>query len=149
MADFQTASHADATVIKVDDTLGLVMGYAIVCNDDGEPYFDLHGDHIPEDTMLKAAADFMVNSRVAGDMHRQVEDEVNKGIIPAGSVVFAWPMTKDIAKAFGLEVKKTGLMIAMKPSSPEMLEKFRKGEYTGFSIGGSRGEDEEVADDAK
>jgi hypothetical protein len=36
-------------------------------------------------------------------------------------------------------------MIAMKPSSEALLEKFRSGEYTGFSIGGQRLVDEEMA----
>ena len=122
---------------KVDDSLGIVLGWAIVCKQDGQEYYDLHGDHIPEDAMLEASVDFMENSRVAKDMHRQ------DGELP-GSVVFAFPMTEDIAKAFNIETNKTGLMIAMKPDSPEILEKFRSGEYTGFSIGGKRVEDEEI-----
>lgn len=124
-------------VTKVDDSLGLVMGFAIICAEDGEPYFDLQGDHIPEDSMVKAATDFMLNSRVAKDMH---EGEA------AGGIVFAWPMTAEIAEAMGIVTKRTGLMIAMKPDSDDMLEKFRSGEYTGFSIGGTRLEDEDVTE---
>lgn len=133
MTDKPFETRAD--VVKVDDTLGLVMGYAIVCKEDGEDYFDLHGDHIPEDSMLKAALDFMQNSQVAKEMHQG--DQV-------GTVVFAWPMTTEVAKAFGFEVKKTGLLIAVKPEDPEMLKRFREGKLTGFSIGGHRVEDEEV-----
>ena len=128
-----------AEVLKVDDRLGLVMGFAVVCTEDGEPYFDLQGDHVPDDSMLKAALDFMENSQVAKEMHTGEQ---------AGTVVFAWPMTEDIAKAFGILTRKTGLMIAMKPGDKAMLEKFQLGELTGFSIGGQRLEDEEVEDDA-
>jgi hypothetical protein len=135
MTDFNTEAH----VVKIDEDLGLVMGYAIVCEELGEPYFDVQGDHIPEDSMLKAALDFMENSRTAKEMH------TGDG---KGTVVFAWPMTTDVAKAFGITTDKTGLMIAMRPSSDEMLGKFRDGTYTGFSIGGSRIEDEEVEEDA-
>ena len=124
-----------ATVFKVDDGLGLVFGWAIVCAKNGTEYFDTQGDHIPEDSMLSAAADFMENSRVGKDMH--AGDKV-------GPVVFAWPMTADIAKAMGIQTTQTGLMVAMKPP-PEILTKFRNGEYTGFSIGGRRVHDEEVA----
>jgi hypothetical protein len=120
---------------KVDDELGLVMGFAIVCTIDGEPYFDTQDDHIPEDSMLKAATDFMVNSRKALEMH--AGDQI-------GDIVFAFPLTSDIAKAFDLETKTTGLMIAMKPDSEETLNKFKSGEFTGFSIGGFRLEDENV-----
>ncbi|GGB00496.1 hypothetical protein GCM10011491_30870 [Brucella endophytica] len=126
----------DAQVFKVDEGLGLVFGWAIVCKVDGKEYYDTQGDFIPEDAMLKAAADFMANSRMAKEMHEGGEK---------GSVLFAWPMTADIAKAMGIESKQTGLMIAMKPSSPEMLAKFKSGEFTGFSIGGRRIKDREVA----
>ena len=122
---------------KVDDTLGLVFGWAIICKQNGEDYFDTQGDHIPEDAMLDAATDFMLNSRMAKDMHK------SNGELP-GSVVFAFPMTSDVAKSFGIVTNKTGLLIAMKPESDEILEKYRTGEYTGFSIGGRRIEDEEV-----
>lgn len=136
MSDLKKFQATNAEVVKVDASLGLVMGYAIICKQDGTDYFDLHNDHIPEDAMLEAASDFMLNSRVAKEMH------VGGG---KGSVVFAWPMTTDIAKAFGLDVKTTGLMIAMKPD-PVMLAKFVSGELTGFSIGGMRVLDEEVSE---
>ena len=125
-------------IAKVDQALGLVMGYAIICKEAGEDYFDVQGDHIPEDAMLAASVDFMENSRVVGEMHKGEE---------GGSVVFAWPMTSDIAKAFGIKTEKTGLMIAIKPKKKETLEKFANGEYTGFSIGGKRITDEEVEDE--
>lgn len=128
----------DNKILKVDENLGLVLGYAIISKQDGEDYYDLQGDHIPEDAMLKAAVDFMQGARVVGDMHR--EDE-------GGTVVFAWPMTSEIAKAFGIETTTTGLMIGIKPKNQKTLEKFRSGEYNGFSIGGIRIEDEEVEDE--
>ena len=124
-----------AEVLKVDDSLGLVLGWAIVCKKDGADYWDLQDDHIPESSMIAAAVDFMQHSRTAKEMH---------GGESAGSVLFAFPMTEDIAKAFGVETKTTGLMIAMKPESADMLAKFKDGTYTGFSIGGARLEDEEV-----
>lgn len=132
----------EAEVLKVDDTLGLVLGWAIICNtgvsiskgEAGEPYFDKQEDHIPEYSMLDATTDFMLNSRKAGEMHWK-DDEGEA--IGKGTVVFAWPMTFEVAKAFGLETSQTGLMIAIKPDSDEILEKFRNGEYKGFSIGGN------------
>jgi len=123
-----------AQLVKVDSDLGLVFGFAIVSTSEGEPYFDVQGDHIPEDVMLKAATEFMESSRVAKEMHSGDA---------AGSVVFAFPLTTDIAKALDLEVKRTGLLIAMKPNS-DVLEKFAAGEYTGFSIGGTYGKLEPV-----
>ena len=122
-------------VLKYDESLGLVLGYAIICTEDGEPYYDLQDDHIPEHEMLKGALDFMSNERVAGDMH--VKD-ASGGAVQAGTVLFAWPMTSEIAKAYGLEVATTGLMIGVKPSD-QLLEKVKTGERLGFSIGGLSG----------
>lgn len=139
--DFQTA----AEVLKVDEDLGLVIGWAIVSKVDDEPYFDLQGDHITEKAMLEAATDFMLHSRMAAEMHKNEDgDEEVEKAEERGSVVFAWPMTTEIAEAFGIVTKQTGLMVAMKPDA-EMLKRFRDGELTGFSIGGTRGEDEVVA----
>jgi hypothetical protein len=119
---------SEAQVVKVDSNLGLVFGFAVVSTVDGEPYFDVQGDHIPEGDMLKAATEFMETSRTAKDMHKT----------QAGSVVFAFPLTTDIAKALDIQSPKTGLLIAMKPE-PSVLEKFVDGTYTGFSIGGAYG----------
>lgn len=130
-----TPHELQAKVLKVDDGLGMVLGWAIVCSEDGVPYFDTQDDHIPEASMLKAAADFMENSRVLGDMHQRAE---------GGQVLFAFPMTEEIAKAYGFTVKTTGLMIGVKPANKETLEKYRSGEYTGFSIGGRRLLDEDA-----
>lgn len=131
MADQFTAA---GEIRKVSDELGLVFGYAVVCRVEGQDHYDLHGDHIPEAAMLKAATDFMLYSRVGGDMHEAV----------AGTIVHSWPLTEDVAKAFGLEPKMTGWMIAFKPDTPEMLAKFKSGEYKGFSIGGRRKLDQDA-----
>lgn len=124
----------NSTIAKVDEGLGLVFGWAIVCKENGVDYFDLQDDHISEEEMLKAATDFALNSRVAKEMH-----EGNA----VGTVAFVFPLTTEVAKAFGLETKRTGLMIAMKPTA-EVFAKFKDGTYKGFSIGGS-GKREEIA----
>jgi hypothetical protein len=133
--DLVTIGKFDATqtAAPVEISHGLAMGFAIVSKKDGEDYFDVQGDHIPEDAMMAAAIDFMQNSRVAKDMHQGDAQ---------GSVVFAVPITADIRK-YLLENDMTGLFIGMMPS-PDILAKFKSGEYTGFSIGGSRLVDEEV-----
>lgn len=119
--------HTSA-ILKVDESLGLVFGFAIICKEDGEPHFDLQADHIPEHVMLKGSTDFMKSDRVAKEMHRG--DQV-------GEIVFAFPLTTDIAKSLDIQTKRTGLLIAMQPDDPEVLRKFANGEYTGFSIGGT------------
>lgn len=131
MTDF-----AKVDVCKVDQTLGLVFGYAIVCKVDGADYYDTQDDHIPEDAMLEALCDFMQKSRNTKDMH---SGDYN------GTVVFAFPVTTELAKALGWTVQKTGAVVAMKPNDKAILDKYASGEYQGFSIGGKRLQDEEVA----
>lgn len=132
----QNAIRTNIKVQKVDSNLGLVLGWAIICKDAGQDYFDLQGDHIPEDVMLKASTEFMENSRAAKAMHAGPD---------RGSILFAFPMTTEIAKAYGIDTGgKTGLMVAAK-FDEGVLAKFDSGEYTGFSIGGWYGEYEEVA----
>lgn len=113
-------------VMKVDESHGLVLGFAIITSQDGQEYFDCQGDAITDEAMLEAATDF-AKSMAGDDMHRG----------PDGEVVFMFPLTSEIAKAFDIQCPRTGLMIGMRPS-PEVLKKFRDGEYTGFSIGGER-----------
>ena len=122
-------------VCKVSDQLGIVFGWAMISTFKGKPYVDTQGDHIPEDAMLKAATDFMMKRRAFRAMHQG--DAI-------GTVVYAWPLTKELAAAFKLESDTTGFMIGVKPNDPEVLEKFKLGEYTGFSIGGVRIKDEEM-----
>lgn len=131
-----------AEVAKVDEDLGLVFGWGIICKQGGQPYFDLQGDHIPEDAMLKATADFMEHSRISGHMHMKGDDGTP---IKDGAVVFSFPLTEQTAKAMGIQCDRTGWMVAVKPS-PAIMAKYKSGEYKGFSIGGKRLVDEDVED---
>lgn len=140
------AEEKGLRVIKADmvnTELGLVMGWAIVCKEDGEDYYDLNIDwegdyagqrvpeHIPESTMLKGALDFALQPvRPGNEMHAGPE---------TGSFPFVWPMTAEIAKAMGITCKRSGLMVGYYPA-PEVLAKFKSGAYTGFSIEGFRGD---------
>lgn len=137
MSQTQNPIRTNIKVAKVDASLGLVLGWAMICKVDGEDYFDLQGDHIPEDVMLAAAADFMEHSRAAKAMHAGPD---------RGSILFAFPLTTEIAKAYGIDTGgKTGLMVAAK-FDPDVLAKFDTGIYTGFSIGGWYGDYDELED---
>src|SRR3989304_2425214 len=101
--DFATS----ARVIKVDRKLGLVLGRGIEWLVDGAPAFHTQGDPTPEASMLEAAADFMAKGqRVSTEMHTWVD-----GVpVPDGDVVFAFPLTADIAAALDITTKRTGLL---------------------------------------
>lgn len=119
-------------VAKVDAELGIVFGFGFVCHEDGEPYYDLQGDHITEDAMLKSASDFMQSARTVKDMHKKKPQ--GEGSY-RGTTVFAFPLTQDIAKSLDITTKRTGLLVGIMPDD-DLLEKYKSGEYTGFSIGG-------------
>lgn len=125
-------------IAKIDEEHGLVFGWAIVCKENGEDYYDLNVDrsgphkgeripeHIPEATMLKVTTEFMQTSRPGNEMHQGPD---------RGQFVFAFPLTTDIAKALEIQTPRTGLLVAYKPP-PDVLAKFKNGTYRGFSIEG-------------
>ena len=119
---------ATAKLAKLNDELGLAFFWAFTStNPDGTDHFDLQGDTIDTD-FIKAAMDFMLDGGGA-------VDEMHDGEATDGRVVFAFPMTPDIAKAFGVVTKQSGLMIAIK-ATDEQLAKLKDGTYTGVSIAG-------------
>jgi hypothetical protein len=131
MAEFRT----DATILKVSTELGLIFGWAMICKvaDENGDFYDSDGEHFEEQAMLEAVTDFAKSKRVACDMHAR---DGNKQPIQDGAVIHHFPLTSEIAKALGIITPYSGLLIAMAPDSPELLEKAKNGEYTGFSIGG-------------
>jgi hypothetical protein len=139
--ELSIVEKVDCRVAKVDESLGLVFGWAIVTHVDGEEYYDWNLDtdketgerkpvpeHVTQDAMLKASVPF-AETRGANDMH---EGDDN------GTFPFIMPLTDDIAKAFGIKCKNRGLMVAFKPDKKEMLKQFQDGMRTGFSIQGHR-----------
>jgi hypothetical protein len=119
---------AEARFVKASDELGLAFFWAFTStNPDGSDHFDLQGDNIDQE-FIKAAMDFMVDGGGA-------VDEMHSNRPGAGRVVFAMPMTPEIAKAFGVVTKTSGLMIAIKPGA-DQLAKLKDGTYNGVSIGG-------------
>lgn len=125
-ADATSSVKATARVVKTSDELGLVFGWAFTHAADGADYYDVHGHNILEDDVIKVAADFLAAGGDTDEMHDRSPD---------GKVVFAMPMTTEVAKSFGITTDTTGLMIAIKPS-PTVFAKFKSGELTGFSIDG-------------
>jgi hypothetical protein len=161
-----TAIQATTDLLKVDDSLGVVFGYAIVCREkdtDGNwvDHFDTQGHYIPEDEMLKASidfaqqasedrAEFIAKALFDGitEAQRDGRDEVDfVELVKSASkdmhegediqqVVQMLPVTEELAKALDWDIQKTGLVIALKPT-PEVLQLYKSGDRTGFSIGGN------------
>lgn len=137
-----SAFTATTDILKVDDALGVVFGYAIVCREldasgNWVDHYDTQGHHIPESEMLKASIEFAqqtaLSKAASKDMH--AGDDIQE-------VVQMFPVTEELAKALGWTIQKTGLVIALKPTSdvlalykadPASAPDFR----TGFSMGGT------------
>lgn len=126
MADTSTFS-CDVKVTKVDDRLGVIFGFAIVSHEDGEPYYDLQGDFLTEECVLKAALRFADSERRGEENHEGTA---------VGDVPFIFPLVSDVAKSMDIQSSRSGLMIGFRPHDPRILKGFMDGEYTGFSIGG-------------
>ncbi|MEQ1952254.1 XkdF-like putative serine protease domain-containing protein [Mesorhizobium yinganensis] len=120
----QLPVYVDPLANKADS--GLLFGWAIVSKIDDIPYYDLQGDHISESGMLKAATRYVEGSRRV---------EINHNGKLAGKVVFAFPLTSEIAASMGISSACTGLMIGWRPHDPALLDRFQSGELTGLSVG--------------
>lgn len=114
-------------VTKVDEEQRLVYGWASVTSVRGEPVVDSQGDVISDDTLTKAAHDFILDSRAGKVMHagRRVAD-----------VVESVMLTADVQKALGIDAGQTGWFICMKFRDDEVWEKVKQEGISGFSIGG-------------
>jgi len=115
-------------LFKLDDDQHLIYGVVLVPDVE-----DLQGDICSKEDIQEAAHDYLVNSRLIKAQHRAPTDAdvvqsyiapvdipIGKGIAPAGS----W-------------------ILVTKINSAAMWTSVRKGEVTGYSIGG-RGTREEI-----
>ncbi len=114
-------------IMKADDSQQMVWGWASVITENGNPVVDRQGDIIEADTLMKAATDFMFSVRTTKQMH--VGGKV-------GEFVHSFPLTNEIAKAFGIECDKEGWIVACKILDEEVWKKVKSGELRAFSIGG-------------
>lgn len=109
-------------VLKLDETRHRITGFAMIsCNKNGEPVYDLQGDHISPEELVKAVQDFasIVGEYRVDDMHdrsdtgRVVESivltsELQKSLgIPAGTQPIGWLVTVEVPKA-EFELVKAG-----------------------------------------
>lgn len=121
-------------ILKTDRRLGIVFGFAVICKTLGvdgkvEDYYDLHGDHISEEVMMKAAADFAMQAERTGKAQHQGEK--------IAECVFSFPLTEDVAKALGITSPHFGLLLGFRPLDKKTMDDVDSGVYSGFSFGGS------------
>jgi hypothetical protein len=114
-------------ILKINEEQRILYGWASVTTKGGEPVIDSHNDIIETATLERAVTQFMLNLRVAKEMH--VGDKI-------GDVVHSLPLTAEIAKALGIASDQEGWIVGMKIYDDAVWEKVKSGEYRAFSIGG-------------
>lgn len=109
-----------------------VFGWLSMALDErGQPVVDHEGDVIPAEELEQAAYDFVIYSRVAGEMHEKL------GI---GRLIESMVFTTEKTKALGIPegtLPMSGWWVGFKIDDPDVWEKIETGEYSAFSIGGT------------
>jgi len=115
---------------------GLVWGWASMIEKDGHTIRDYQGDQITEAELVKAAHDYITNSRTGGAMHIYCEG-ADRQPLKCGEVVESMVFTKDLQKAMGISLPHIGWLIGYKISNPAVRKAVANGQLKAFSIGGA------------
>lgn len=117
-----------AEIQKMDFEKRLVYGFASVIEKDGQTVVDYHGDTIEEETLLKAAHDFIVNHRAAKVMHNGVQ---------VGEFVESAFFSKDVQISLKMDLGFVGWWVCLKVTDETAWQQIKSGELKMFSIGGT------------
>ena len=134
-AERSTSVTKTTDILKVDSERRIVWGWASVSTMKGETVTDLQGDRITPREMEKMADRFMRSARAAKAMH--YGDDV-------GEVIHSFPLTKELAEAFGIQTDREGWLTGTYVKSDEQWARVLRGEFKGLSIGG-RAKRKEIA----
>jgi hypothetical protein len=132
--DFAIESEA---IMKLNDEKQLVSGFAVVYERGGEEVVDYQGDVVDEEVVTKAAHEFMREYRHGKVLHRGD---------PVGEIVESAVLSRDVQKALGIDLGKSGWWVVYKVKDPDVWAKVKEGKLKAFSIGG-RGIRKEISDE--
>lgn len=128
---------------KLDDDKRLAFGWASVTKVDGMPVIDRQADFMTTEDIETAAYEYVLKSRVGGDMHRRNGEAAHK----VSDLVESFVVTDEKVKKMGLpEDTPRGWWVGFKIHDDDAWELVKKGERTGFSIHG-RGRRREIGMD--
>ncbi len=117
-----------AKIEKIDEDKRQVFGWFSVIEENGTEVQDREGDIIQVEELEKAAYNFVVNARKAGEMHKVVE---------VGQLIESMVFSKDKQEALGIDLGKVGWWGGFQITDNEVWSKIKDGTYSAFSIGGS------------
>lgn len=120
-------------ISKVNDELRTVYGWASVNTEKGALVTDSQHDQVDDAEIIKAAHDFMTNSRTGGLLHaRDGAGAAHRG----GDIVESLVLTPDVQKALGVDLGKTGWFIGYRVDDDDAWALVKSGVLKAFSIGG-------------
>jgi Putative phage serine protease XkdF len=120
-------------ITKIDEELRTVYGWASVNTEKGLVVTDHQDDQVSDAEIVKAAHDFISNSRTGGLLHaRTDEGTAHRG----GDIVESLVMTPDVQKALGVDLGKTGWFIGYRVNDADAWSLVKSGVLKAFSIGG-------------
>lgn len=135
--------HAEGEFSKLDTDQRLAFGWASVTEINGMPVVDRQADYVTTEEIEKAAYDYVLKSRVGGDMHKRAGDRPHH----VSDLVESFVLTDEKIAKMGLpETTPRGWWVGFKIHDDEAWDMVKKGERTGFSIHG-KGRREDIATD--
>jgi hypothetical protein len=126
------------TISKVDEDQRQVFGWASVTEVNGRPVIDRQNDMIDTYEIEKAAYEYVLNSRVGGEMHERVKKDAPKQV---GTLIESMVLTPEKIAKMGLPEDTPrgwwiGFQIAKDERGDKAWDLVKKGKYTSFSIHG-------------
>lgn len=124
-----------AEITKINPDRREVFGWASITEMKGEPVFDLQGDYIETSELEKAAYDYVLDSRVGGEMHQRMKKSAPKQV---GTLIESFVVTPEKVEKMGLPegALPSGWWIGFKVNDDSVWKSVKDQKYTGFSIHG-------------
>lgn len=120
-------------ITKVDADKRQAFGWASITEIDGSPVVDLQNDVIKTDELERAAYEYVLSSRVGGEMHKR-EKNAPKQI---GTLIESVVLTPEKIEKMGLPSNTpSGWWVGFKVHDDNVWKSVKKGQYSGFSIHG-------------
>lgn len=116
---------------KSDDDRRLVFGWASIAeNEDGTAVVDKQGDVISPEEIEKAAYEFVLTSRRAGEMHVRTDG--------VGKIVESMVFTREKMQKIGIPdgAMPVGWWVGFRVEDDDVWAKIKDGTYSMLSIGG-------------
>lgn len=133
LSDSKSDIRLHMPILKTNDALQTVYGWASVIHKDGQIVTDHQDDRIEEAEMVKAAHDFVTTSRHGGLLHAMTPDgQPHKG----GEIVESLVLTPDVQKALGIDLGQSGWFVGYHVADPDAWTLVKAGTLKAFSIGG-------------